>query len=197
MPSRFLTKKCPWLLLSVVWLLTGMTRPAYARGPDGQASDACMDDAHCKELADRGQAAYQQQLYDAAVVSLREAYALHPVTWLLFNLGRSYQKLGKTDEALAAYRTFLQQSRAQDEALEREKARVVVEQIERDRSAQAADLNPAASTEKKPVYKKWWFWTILGGIAAAGVAVGVGVGVGSKASQMDLPADVQLLMFNF
>jgi hypothetical protein len=29
----------------------------------------------------------------------------------------------------------------------------------------------------KPVYKKWWFWTVLGGGAAA-VALGVGLGVG-------------------
>jgi tetratricopeptide (TPR) repeat protein len=38
---------------------------------------------------------------------------------------------------------------------------------------------PAATTEKQPVYKKWWLWTIVGA-AAAGVAIGVGVGVGGR-----------------
>jgi tetratricopeptide (TPR) repeat protein len=36
----------------------------------------------------------------------------------------------------------------------------------------ARDARPA----HVPVYKRWWFWTILG-VAAAGVAVGLGVGL--------------------
>jgi len=35
----------------------------------------------------------------------------------------------------------------------------------------------AEKTEKTPVYKKWWLWTIVGGVVVAGVVVGVTVGV--------------------
>jgi tetratricopeptide (TPR) repeat protein len=34
-----------------------------------------------------------------------------------------------------------------------------------------------ASRAERPVYKKWWLWTIVGGVVVAGVAVGLGVGL--------------------
>lgn len=37
--------------------------------------------------------------------------------------------------------------------------------------ATAANETPA----EKPVWKKWWFWTIIGGVVVAGVVVGVAV----------------------
>jgi len=33
----------------------------------------------------------------------------------------------------------------------------------------------AHPSEKTPVYKKWWFWTAIGGVVVAGVVVGVAV----------------------
>ena len=33
----------------------------------------------------------------------------------------------------------------------------------------------------KPIYKRWWFWTIVGGVVAAGVVTGVVVGTSSSA----------------
>jgi hypothetical protein len=38
----------------------------------------------------------------------------------------------------------------------------------------AATTNDRATT---PVYKKWWLWTLVGGVVVAGVVVGVTVGV--------------------
>jgi tetratricopeptide (TPR) repeat protein len=35
----------------------------------------------------------------------------------------------------------------------------------------------ATPAEKQPLYKKWWLWTIVGGVVVAGVAIGVGVAV--------------------
>jgi len=32
--------------------------------------------------------------------------------------------------------------------------------------------------DKRPVYKKWWLWTTVGLVAAAGVGLGVGLGLG-------------------
>lgn len=178
MPSRFSIRSL-LILLALGWLLAGPLPDAWAQVPAGQAApDACVADARCKELADRGQAEYQAQQYEAALASLREAYAIQPVSWLLFNIGRSHQKLGRTGEALAAYRTFLAQSQAADEAWQREKARVYVEQIDRERAAQATSVIPASPRlpEKKPIYKKWWFWTIVGGVTA-GVVTGLAVGL--------------------
>lgn len=34
--------------------------------------------------------------------------------------------------------------------------------------------------DRRPLYKKWWLWTIVGGVVVAGVVVGVAVGVTQK-----------------
>lgn len=39
-----------------------------------------------------------------------------------------------------------------------------------------------------PLYRKWWFWTIVGGVAAAG-AVGLGVGLSGSANGPQIPSD--------
>ena len=36
-----------------------------------------------------------------------------------------------------------------------------------------------AKASSAPVYKKWWFWTIIG-VAAAGIATGVGLGIAAR-----------------
>jgi len=52
----------------------------------------------------------------------------------------------------------------------------------------------AATTQKPadkptPLYKKWWLWTIVGGVVVVGVAVGVGAGVAaSSSSPVSAPA---------
>jgi hypothetical protein len=33
---------------------------------------------------------------------------------------------------------------------------------------------------RTPVYKKWWLWTIVGGVVVAAVVVGVAVGVATQ-----------------
>jgi hypothetical protein len=46
----------------------------------------------------------------------------------------------------------------------------------------AAMAHVTAQPEKKPVWKKWWFWTAIGGAAVVVVAVGLGVGLGTASS---------------
>lgn len=45
----------------------------------------------------------------------------------------------------------------------------------------AAEQTPTTSDApvvgKRPLYKKWWLWTAVGGVLVVGVAVGVGVGL--------------------
>jgi tetratricopeptide (TPR) repeat protein len=44
---------------------------------------------------------------------------------------------------------------------------------------------PPAETESRPVYKKWWFWTIIG-VAAVGAGVTIGL-VASSGGRPDCP----------
>lgn len=45
--------------------------------------------------------------------------------------------------------------------------------------ATPAGLVAVESHASKPIYKRWWFWTIVGGVVAAGVVTGVVVGTSS------------------
>jgi tetratricopeptide (TPR) repeat protein len=45
----------------------------------------------------------------------------------------------------------------------------------------------AAAVQKKPLYKRWWLWTTVVGVAAAGAAVGVGVYYGTHRFDSTLP----------
>jgi hypothetical protein len=50
----------------------------------------------------------------------------------------------------------------------------------------AVVTSPAShAAERTPTYKKWWVWTIVGGVVAAGVGVGVGLA-------LTLPKDVAI-----
>jgi tetratricopeptide (TPR) repeat protein len=42
--------------------------------------------------------------------------------------------------------------------------------------------NAPPPAEHKPAYKKWWVWTIVGGVAAAGVATGLALGLTPKSA---------------
>lgn len=57
-------------------------------------------------------------------------------------------------------------------------------------AAATTTQKPAASADKPtPLYKKWWLWTIVGGVVVVGVAVGVGAGVAaSSSSAVSAPA---------
>lgn len=42
---------------------------------------------------------------------------------------------------------------------------------------QTLTMTAAANEPKRPIYRRWWLWTAVGGVVAAGVAVGLGVGL--------------------
>jgi hypothetical protein len=46
--------------------------------------------------------------------------------------------------------------------------------------------------QKKPIYKKAWFWATLGGIVVAGAVVGTAVGVTSSGPGPDTPASLTI-----
>jgi len=47
--------------------------------------------------------------------------------------------------------------------------------------AESASGSPAHDTQARPLYKRWWVWTLVG-VAAAGAAVGLGVGLTQQRS---------------
>ncbi len=154
----------------------------------GAAGDPCFTDERCNSLSESAARLSKVGQFSAAVDTYRAAYELKPVPWLLLNIGRVQQKMGQSQEAIATYDRFLKDSAAGKDPELQEKARKYQAQAQADVDrlrAPAPGTDLAGSTEKapearRPVYKKWWFWTALAGGVVAAAAVGLGVGLSGQ-----------------
>lgn len=63
--------------------------------------------ATARELYQRGAEAYEQEQYTDALAAFRESYEIANAPELLFNIAITLEKLGRTEEAAAALRTYL------------------------------------------------------------------------------------------
>ena len=71
------------------------------------AEPSAADKRRAGELAARSAESYKRGEYQVAVAQLRQAYALYPQPNLLYNLGRSLEKLGDAKGAIDAYEQYL------------------------------------------------------------------------------------------
>jgi hypothetical protein len=72
-----------------------------------------QEDAHT--LFQRGQVAYTQGDYDAAIEQWTRAWALDPRPLLQWNLAQAYERLGRLDEAATSLNTYLEHADPTDE----------------------------------------------------------------------------------
>ena len=170
------------LRLLVISLLLA-TAPAYAAPPDPTL-------ARAKAIFDHAEAEYALAKYDAALAEYEQAFETRPLPGFLFNIGQCHRQLHHWERAGYFYRTYL-------EKLPAAKNRAVVESLiaeveEQDRVQRAvvpepvvvapvtpppAPPSPPIET-RRPVYRRWYFWTAIGGVVVAGTAVALGVGLG-------------------
>lgn len=202
-----------WRSFASAALLLCLAQPAAARPPQGG------DDAF-QVRYDRSRALYQEGRYEECISELQAAYRLRQLPRLLLNIGHAYRKLGRAREALSHYQLYLQveaDPRPEIRAdVERgmAQARALLQATEPTaprgpgapppatspgvQAAPALTFRPQVPTAPapapQPVYKKWWFWTALGGAAvvAAGVTAGVTVSVlGRRDDAPTGPIDVK------
>jgi hypothetical protein len=76
---------------------------AFSTAP---STGRAQDDAHT--LFQRGQVAYSQGDYAAAIEQWNQAYAMDPRPLLQWNLAQAYERLGRLEEAAAALNTYLE-----------------------------------------------------------------------------------------
>lgn len=110
-----------------------------------------------------------------AMASWQAAYRSEPRPIYTFRIAESARQAGATGEAIASYQRFLRDTHPPDFATERKSAEDYLPQLQKEQQDQ-----------KKPVYKRWWFWTIIGG-AAAGIGAGIAAGVVAGQSGSSLP----------
>lgn len=166
---------------------------AWPAGAQNTLEDPCLRDARCQELLVHAQAASQEQQYEDALKTYREAYSRSSAPWLLVNIGRMHHKLGRYQEAKKSYTRYLASTRQPGDDEQRATAIDFLHQTENQLAPSlaapvAANSDTNASQARQPVYKKWWFWTLVGGAAAAVV---VGTAVGVSARQPDLSGVMQ------
>lgn len=178
-----ISRWCWWLMLVALLL-----RPVSIYAKRTAEFDTHVEQAEQHISAER---------YEQAIVEYQIAYALKPEAWLLINIGRAHFRAHRPREALQLYDQALKGKLTQGERVEvlasaRKAQRELDEQRERDaaeqrrvvaeqQAAQEARLRAMEAGQRppseKPVYKRAWFWGIIGGAAATGLVVGLGFGL--------------------
>ena len=179
-------------MVAAATLLLVFARPLHA---DSKTEDA-------KALFEQASGAFALGKFADAAQLYERAFELKPDSALLFNAAQAHRFAGNRTRALFLYRNYvrvygLRGAPAVDDA--REQILRLEKSIEDEQAAAAAAAPPkpvepttartptaAAPTltatpveprpARAPLYKKWWLWTIVGGVAAGG-AVGLAVGL--------------------
>jgi tetratricopeptide (TPR) repeat protein len=141
-----------------------------------------------RERYQKGMALYTLNDFDGALREFEEGFKLEPRAEFLYNIAQSHRKLGRREKAAEFYRKYLEfkpdaSDRAEVEGFIHELDRPVekppapVEKPpEKPIVLAAPDVRPAPSPpESAPVWKRWWLWTIVGGVVALGAVTGLGV----------------------
>lgn len=149
-------------LLGLALAVALPARPAAADDPETRAARRHFDKAD--KLFALGR-------FDEALEQYQKAFDAKPIPDFLFNIGQCYRNLGDYESAIFSFRKFLTLDpetprRADVELLidDLEAKKAQAEMLELDRRSKERS-KPAPRT---PVTKRWWFWTGLAAIAAAG-----------------------------
>ena len=180
-----------WLCVCALWAFftAGAAQAQPASSPTAP-DDGCLTDPECRERYDQAVSLFENGRFEAALPEFQAAYERRQMPWLLINIGRTLHRLGRPKEALDYYDRYkMAESRPDPQTQERlskyvAQARALADSMPEATPAPAAQPQLQTPTqppaEKQPVYKKWWFWTAIGGGVAAAVIIGVTVGAANR-----------------
>lgn len=178
---------------------------------DAAADELSPQEREARESFETGRVAFEAGRFQEALEAFEHAFELSDRAALLYNIGASHDRLSHEEEALTAYRTFLERE-PDTERRAAVEARIEALQAELDREAErertlaerertlseterALEEERARPDEGNEIWEEWWFWTIIG-VAVVGGAVGLGVGFGvaRRSIQDPLPGDDGLVV---
>jgi tetratricopeptide (TPR) repeat protein len=173
-------------LLSILLALCSLWRPALADNFEHEFR--------------RGLNLYEKKQYEPAIEAFLAAYEIRQLPRVLLNIAQVYRKIGRSEDALTYYERYLKAEpnpppkiRADVERyVQQTRSALTTPEVKEDilRRQEPAPTGWDPGTGKmmpwyqkqyeasRKIYKKPWFWAVVGGAVAASVAIGVGVGVG-------------------
>jgi tetratricopeptide (TPR) repeat protein len=144
---------------------------------------------------DRAIVAYNLARFDEAIAGFSRAYELDPAPILLFNLAQSHWKKGDDREALFFYRRYLEaepattlrprvEARIGELAAKQPAPPTPLPAARPETSPRAAAAVPAtalaAAPERPALYRRPWFWGVVGALAVAGVVTALSLRSGDR-----------------
>lgn len=187
-----------WVLLSIfVAAFAGVTPRAAA-----QDSNLSSEEEQARALFEAGRTAYDAGRFEHALRYFRESYDLSHRPALLFNIGSAADRLQQNEEALEAYRAYLE---AVPNATNREFVQSRIDFLQ-ERVGQGGAPSPAGTTTVSTssggrdagsgdVTGEWWFWTLIAVlVVGAGVGITAGVIAATSGVEAPLPGDVPVFM---
>ncbi|HEX6837357.1 MAG TPA: hypothetical protein VF334_12335, partial [Polyangia bacterium] len=174
MPSR--ARGC-WIVL-----LVGAARARADAAPRAPVTHPPSAQAAAAE----GATAFAAADYERALAAYQRAYLddIDEPQYLL-RLAECSRALQRTGEALRFYRLFLHErpdapERASVEASIAALAHPPPPPLTAPPPAVSVQAErPVAAAPARPIWRRWWLWTAIGGAAALGVGLGVGLGTRS------------------
>jgi tetratricopeptide (TPR) repeat protein len=169
------------------------------------------DAARARAAFKLGSKHYNLGEFQQALDAFREAYRDYDDSSFLFNIAQCERQLGHKREAVREYRAYLnntpesagnhdairqiitqlEKEIADEQATTKMPPTSVTPPPPATTTPPPATTTPAAASltasappperERTPAYKKWWVWTIVGGVAVAGVATGLALGLPKSA----------------
>jgi tetratricopeptide (TPR) repeat protein len=181
-------------ILTVALLLLSTVGRGYADTKDQESVARAQFTA--------GRSYYDQANYVDALKAFNESYRSSKRPVLLYNIALCQERLGQLPEAVATLERYVQLDKTERAVIEARIANLKSQMEAGKKSAgnsemvvlepnldakdpetapsAAPQLSTQSSSDRKPIYKKAWFWGVLAGAAVvAGVGVGVGVALGS------------------
>jgi tetratricopeptide (TPR) repeat protein len=158
------------------------------RGKKDRSEDFERSYARAMEL-------YEQGKYSMSIEEFERAYQLKNLPRVVYNMARAHFKLGHSRDALELYQRYLElepsppaeQKQQAEEDIKLSRSAIETEERLQVSGAKIGVVNdPAGSSSgaltspapvrdgppRPPVYKRWWFWTLLVGAAAVGADPG-------------------------
>jgi tetratricopeptide (TPR) repeat protein len=186
MTARWKTVACAIGAALIVASVCCAADSAEAQGEVHPGTSTADNDAPAREHFTLGRAAYRGADYEQALMHFRRAYELSHRSQLKYNIGISADRLGKNEEALEAFESYLEENENPPREQEvRERIaflRLAVEESKEKELllAEAAARDAVAALDEPPSDRKIPQSAIAGGsvLAAVGVAGVTTMGLG-------------------